>query len=147
MKKIFILLATGFGLGYSRIMPGTVGSLLGLPICFLFIKLSIIQQVFICLFFITISIYISDKCSKIMNKKDPSCIVIDEFLTMPIVVIGLSNPFYILSGFIFHRIFDILKPPPINFLQKIPGGVGIVLDDVLSALFALLLNYIIHLSL
>tara|TARA_S200000501_G_scaffold202194_1_gene190238 strand:- start:575 stop:1018 length:444 start_codon:yes stop_codon:yes gene_type:complete len=147
MNKIFLLLATGFGIGYSKIMPGTVGSLIGLPIAYFFLQISLILQIILSIFFIIFAIIISDKSSKIMSKKDPSCIVIDEYLTIPITIIGLSHPLYIFSGFIFHRIFDIIKPSFISKSQKLPGGLGIVIDDVLSALIALILNYIIYLSL
>ena len=147
MNKIFLLLATGFGIGYSKIMPGTVGSLIGLPIAYFFLQISLISQIILSIFFIIFAIIISDKSSKIMSKKDPSCIVIDEYLTIPITIIGLSHPLYIFSGFIFHRIFDIIKPSFISKSQKLPGGLGIVIDDVLSALIALILNYIIYLSL
>ena len=147
MNKIFLLLATGFGIGYSKIMPGTVGSLIGLPIAYFFLQISLISQIILSIFFIIFAIIISDKSSKIMSKKDPSCIVIDEYLTIPITIIGLSHPLYIVSGFIFHRIFDIFKPIFISKSQKLPGGLGIVIDDVLSALIALILNYIIYLSL
>lgn len=147
MNKLFVFLATGFGIGYSRIMPGTIGSLIGLPIAYFFLKINLISQIILSIFFIIFAIFISDKSSKIMNKKDPSCIVIDEYLTIPITIIGLGHPMYIVSGFIFHRIFDILKPNLIFKSQKLSGGLGIVIDDVLSALIALILNYIIYLSL
>ena len=70
-------------------------------------------------------------------------IVADEFLTLPICVIGFSEPLFLLTGFVFHRIFDITKPPPIRQLQDIGGGVGVVVDDVLAALLALGCNVLL----
>ena len=64
-------------------------------------------------------------------------------MTLPITVIGLSSPWALLSGLIFHRIFDITKPPPIKQLQHIHGGFGIVVDDFLAALIALGLNHLL----
>ncbi len=78
----------------------------------------------------------------LMRGNDPGCIVADEFFTLPICFLGL--PFTvktIMTGFIFHRIFDITKPPPIRQLQKIKGGTGIVIDDFLAALLALAANH------
>ena len=58
--------------------------------------------------------------------------------------LGLAiTPWVILAGFVFHRIFDITKPPPIKQLQNIPGGVGIVIDDFLAALLALACNHLL----
>ena len=100
----------------------------------------ICQRSFIIVFF---GFLVCNKAAKIIGEKDPSCIVADEFCTLPITVIGFSDPIFILSGFIFHRFFDILKPWPIKKLEELPGGLGIILDDFLSAIFALIINLIL----
>jgi phosphatidylglycerophosphatase A len=69
--------------------------------------------------------------------------VADEYLTLPITIVGISSPWGLLSGFVLHRIFDITKPPPIRQLQHIHGGFGIVIDDFLAALLALGVNHLI----
>ncbi len=143
-NRTITFLATGAGLGLSPIMPGTVGTLWGIPIAWGIMNLSSVWwQVAICLLLTIISIPICGAAEKIIGGKDPGCIVADEYLTLPIVVIGLTNPWALLSGFVFHRIFDITKPPPIKQLEKIQGGFGITIDDVLAALIALACNHIL----
>ncbi|MCF7848574.1 MAG: phosphatidylglycerophosphatase A [Kiritimatiellales bacterium] len=148
MKKIIKALAVGFGLGNSPVMPGTVGTLLGLPLAWGIMQLpSIWCQIGTCLILTVVAIPICGKAEKIIGGKDPGCIVADEYLTLPIVVIGFfaGAPLWVLvSGFILHRIFDITKPPPIKQLQDIHGGFGIVIDDFLAALIALGLNHLIY---
>lgn len=133
-------LATGFGFGFSRIMPGTVGALWGIPLAWAVVQIPAIElQIAACIILCFIAIPVCERAEHQLGKgKDPGCIVADEYLTLPIVYLGLPfTPWVILSGFVFHRIFDITKPPPIRQLQRLNGGVGIVIDDVLAALFAL----------
>ena len=75
--------------------------------------------------------------------KDPQCIVADEYLTLSIVIIGLNSPLFLITGFIFHRIFDIIKPYPINKLQNLSGGLGVVADDLVASIFAWICNLIL----
>jgi phosphatidylglycerophosphatase A len=144
MNKFITWIAVGFGFGYSKIMPGTVGTLWGLPLCWGLMQISNswIQSA-ICLALTLIAIPICGVAEKVIGGKDPGCIVADEYLTLPITVIGLTSPWALLSGFIFHRIFDITKPPPIKQLQDIHGGFGITVDDFLAALIALGCNHLI----
>ncbi len=78
-----------------------------------------------------------------IGKKDPSEIILDEFAAMPLVFLfnphvhnGASSLLLILLGFLFFRLFDITKPFGIKALEKLPGGFGIVLDDVMAAIYA-----------
>ena len=136
-------LAIGFGFGLSPIMPGTVGTLWGLPLAWGLMHIpSVWTQSAVCILLTLISIPICGIAEKMIGGKDPACIVADEYLTLPITVIGMTNPWALLSGFIFHRIFDITKPPPIKQLQDIHGGFGITIDDFLAALLALGCNYL-----
>ncbi len=128
-------------------MPGTVGTLVGLPLAWglmlLYPDIGWSMQSVICLVLTLVAIPICGVAEKMIGGKDPGCIVADEYLTLPITVIGLTSPWALLSGFILHRIFDITKPPPIKQLQHIHGGFGIVIDDFLAALIALGINHII----
>jgi phosphatidylglycerophosphatase A len=139
-------LATGFGFGLSRIMPGTVGTLWGIPLAWIVAQTpSLNLQIVICLILTLIAIPICEAAEKQLGKgKDPGCIVADEYLTLPIVYLGLPfTPWVVLSGFVLHRIFDITKPPPIHQLQNLKGGIGIVIDDFFAALFALAVNHLL----
>lgn len=144
MKKAMRWMAVGFGLGWSPVMPGTVGTLLGLPLAW-----GVMQvdgwpaQAAICLALAVLAIPICGVAEKLIGGKDPACIVADEYLTLPIAVVGLTSPWALLSGFVLHRVFDISKPPPIRQLQRIHGGFGIVVDDVLAALIACALNHLL----
>ncbi|MEN7972499.1 MAG: phosphatidylglycerophosphatase A [Verrucomicrobiota bacterium] len=144
MKNLVKWIAVGFGTGWSPVMPGTVGTLIGLPLAWGMMYLpSIWCQVGTSLVLTLLAIPICGAAEKIIGGKDPGCIVADEYLTLPITVIGLTSPWALLSGFVFHRIFDITKPPPIKQLQHIHGGFGIVIDDFLAALIALGLNHLL----
>lgn len=142
IKKI----ATGFGAGFSPVMPGTVGTLWGIPLAWLITHIPSLElQIAVCLILPFIAIPLCEAAEKQLGKgKDPGCIVADEYLTLPIVYLGLPfTPWIVLSGFILHRLFDITKPPPIRQLQNLKGGVGIVIDDFLAALMALACNWML----
>ena len=145
MKKLIKWIAVGFGTGWSPIMPGTVGTLVGLPLAWglMLSGWSWTMQLAVCVVLSLIAIPICGVAEKMIGGKDPGCIVADEYLTLPITVIGLTSPWALLSGFVLHRIFDITKPPPIKQLQNIHGGFGIVVDDFLAALIALGLNHLL----
>jgi phosphatidylglycerophosphatase A len=145
MKNLVKWIAVGFGTGWSPVMPGTVGTLVGLPLAWglLFLYDQPLLQWGICVALSLIAVPICGLAEKMIGGKDPGCIVADEYLTLPITVIGLTSPWALLSGFVLHRIFDITKPPPIKQLQHIHGGFGIVIDDVLAALIALGLNHLL----
>lgn len=142
--RLVTRLATGFGFGFSPVMPGTVGTLWGLPLAWGVMLLPTIWcQIGTCLILTLLAVPICGAAEKIIGGKDPACIVADEYLTLPITIIGLTSPWALLSGFIFHRIFDITKPPPIKQLQDIHGGFGITIDDFLAALIALACNQLL----
>jgi phosphatidylglycerophosphatase A len=78
-----------------------------------------------------------------IGKKDPSEVILDEFAAMPLVFLfnphvygGATSLVFVLLGFLFFRLFDITKPFGIKALEKLPGGFGIVLDDVMAAIYA-----------
>jgi len=147
MNKFIKTLAVGFGLGGSPVMPGTIGTLLGLPLAWGVLQFpSVWCQAVTCLILSLLAIPICGKAEKMIGGKDPGCIVADEYLTLPITVIGFSAgvPWWVLmNGFLLHRVFDITKPPPIRQLQHVHGGFGIVIDDFLAALVALGCNHLI----
>jgi len=144
-NRLIKFLATGAGTGFSPIMPGTVGTLWGIPIAWALIGLGLPLQIAACIALTLLAVPLCAKAEPLIGKgKDPGCIVADEYLTLPICYLGLAfTPAVIIAGFVFHRIFDITKPPPIKQLQNIKGGVGIVIDDFLAALLALACNHLL----
>jgi phosphatidylglycerophosphatase A len=140
-----MFLATGFYIGNIPFAPGTFGSLIGLPLSFALAGVSPASAILCTLLFIFLAICIADAAEKILKQNDPGCIVIDEIAGMVVTLIGLPfNLNTVVIGFIIFRILDILKPFPIRNLDKrIPGGLGVVADDVAAGIIANLLLRIV----
>jgi len=140
--------AFGFGSGLSPKAPGTVGTLASIPIFYFISDLSLFHYLIVISVVIFFGIVICDLSSKDLKVHDHPGIVLDEFagffVTMIAVPVSWTN---VIAGFVLFRLFDIWKPWPINWLdQKVSGGFGIMIDDILAGIFAasilhLLLNY------
>jgi phosphatidylglycerophosphatase A len=144
-ERAVLFLATGFFIGTVPFAPGTFGSIIGLPICFLISRLNILLSVICAILFILFAIGVAAVAEKILEKKDAGEIVIDEIVGIVVTFVGLPfNLKTVIAGFIIFRTFDILKPFPIRFLEKkVAGGSGVVLDDVLAGLYG---NLILRLA-
>jgi phosphatidylglycerophosphatase A len=140
-QKIVLFLATGGYLGHMPIAPGTFGSLPGLLICLGISRISLGYAIMLALILTAMAIGIAQQARKLIGGKDPSSIVIDEITGMTITLLGIPlTPLSLILGFLVFRAFDILKPFPIHFLdEKVPGGAGIVLDDVMAGVYGNLL--------
>lgn len=137
--------AFGFGIGTVPLMPGTFGSLLGVVLYFLLLSMpSLLSNAILGVLFL-FGIYICGKTSRDIGVPDAAAIVWDEMIAFPLVLMNIPvHWYYVLAGFILFRIFDIWKPWPIRWIdQHIHGGLGIMLDDVLAALCAWLILYVI----
>ena len=134
LRKFAYIIATGFGSGYAPLIPGTAGSLLAL-IIYIFIPYGSLfwLAVIIVTFFTGVwsaGVVESDR------GKDAGLIVIDEFTGQWISLIFLPANIYIyLSSFILFRILDIVKPFPANKSQELPGGWGVMTDDVIAGIY------------
>lgn len=146
-KNIAVAAATGFGLGLSPIASGTTGTLLGIPIIFCLAPVwsgPVIWQICCGVVLAIAAVPLCDLAEKHFKRKDDGRIVADEYLTFPIGMIGLPICIPVLiMAFLTNRFFDIIKPPPARRLQNLPGGLGIVADDVVSALYSLALNHLV----
>jgi phosphatidylglycerophosphatase A len=136
-------LAFGFGSGLAPKAPGTFGTLMAVPLFLLMANFSLTVYIGICIFVSLIGIYICDRSAKLLNVHDHPGIVWDEFAGFFITMIGFAITWQnIVIGFILFRIFDILKPWPIKWIdKKVEGGLGIMLDDILAGVFAWLCLY------
>jgi phosphatidylglycerophosphatase A len=148
-ERAVLFVATGFFIGTVPVAPGTFGSLIGLPVCFLLSRLNFLQSVIFILVFILFAIGIASAAEKILKQKDPGQIVIDEIAGLMVTFTGL--PFNLktaLAGFLIFRVLDILKPFPIRTLEKrIGGGSGVVLDDVMAGVYGnLILRLVTYLT-
>ncbi len=141
MDKLIMFLATGFGTGYLPKAPGTWGTLVALPIHFLLIRTTPNHYAMIMAGLIFFGILIAGSAEKILDQGDPGCVVIDEIVGMLITLIGAPlNWKTMVVGFALFRFFDILKPFPINLAdQRIHGGAGIMLDDIIAGLYGLII--------
>ncbi|MBI5970048.1 MAG: phosphatidylglycerophosphatase A [Deltaproteobacteria bacterium] len=139
MKKLITLfLAEGAYLGRVRAMPGTLGSLWGIPLAWAASFLGIAGQAAFTVLVCVAAIIISGAAAKTLGEKDPEQIVIDEAAGFLAAVFLIPfTPFNLILAFILFRIFDIVKPWPVRQIDKnIKGGAGIVLDDVAAGIFA-----------
>ena len=135
------LLAFGFGLGLSPIAPGTVGSLLGVALAWLTLDSGLIVQAGIAAAMFAAGIWICGNSSRRLGQHDPGGIVWDEIAAMyaTLLVAPATITAWILAFGLF-RAFDIVKPWPIRELDhRLGGGLGIMLDDLVAALYAAIL--------
>ena len=151
---------TLFGVGYYKYAPGTAASIVTCALWLLLytFKINFLLLVFLYLIVLLYSIILIDKLSKTFSEVDAKEIVIDEFLGMSLPLItfysfltvqedwGASEEFFlylILPSFVLFRSFDIVKPYPINLIdKKFKNGLGVVLDDLIAGLFSLLIIWI-----
>jgi len=143
MSRFFLLIATGFGVGYSPVAPGTLGTLVAIPIYYFLSEIpSPLYEITLVGFFF-LSVWISENAERYFGKKDDQRIVIDEIMGFLITMLWVPKTVpFIIIGFFLFRFFDILKPFPIRRLEKrLKGGYGVVLDDVVAGVYA---NIILH---
>jgi phosphatidylglycerophosphatase A len=136
-EKSVMFLATGCFIGNIPFAPGTFGTILGLPLCFFLSRTNFSVAVLLTAIFIVFAIFIAHHAEKILKKNDPGRIVIDEIAGFMVALFGLPfNAIYASAGFVIFRFFDILKPFPIRFLEKkVPGGAGVVIDDIMAGIY------------
>lgn len=146
-KKVVIMLATGFGLGCCPVASGTAGTLLGPLIILVLTPLwqgPVPGQIALAVVLSLLAIPLCGVAERHFGKKDDGRIVADEYLTFPLCMIGLPPTLWMLAiAFFTNRVFDVLKPSPARQCQALPGGVGIVADDVFSALYSLAVNHLV----
>jgi phosphatidylglycerophosphatase A len=141
-RKAVVFFVTGAGAGYFPRMPGTMGTLVAVPLSIALNGIAV-RNVALAMFIVAASvicaIWASAKGARILQQKDPQVIVIDEIVGF-LVGNFLAPPRWtsLLCGFVLFRLFDITKIFPINRLEGLPGGAGIVLDDVMAGLYTLI---------
>ncbi len=149
MDKIFMFIATGAYSGYLPKAPGTWGSALGVLLWLLLSRLSMSSYLPLVAALFIIGVICAGAAEKIVDRGDPGIVVIDEIVGQLIALATVPmKPVPILLAFALFRFFDILKPFPIGwFDQHIHGGMGIMLDDVIAGIYALILvKLILHFS-
>jgi len=132
-------LSLGFGSGLSPFAPGTLGTLFAIPPYLLLVQLPLAYYLLAVLLAFAIGVYLCGYTSHALGEHDHSGIVWDEFVGFWITMIAVPATWqWILAGFVLFRLFDIVKPWPVKVADaKMKGGFGIMFDDVLAALYAL----------
>jgi phosphatidylglycerophosphatase A len=135
--KTALILGTWFGSGLMPFASGTFGTLAAAPLVALTSFFSPLSGALFLMIAILIAIWASHVVHGLLKKVDPSEVVIDEvagfLLTMLWIPLSWGT---LLAGFLLFRLFDIWKPWPANAAEKLHGGLGIVLDDLVAGLYA-----------
>ena len=152
MNKIISIFTTLFGIGYSPIAPGTIGSIFS--IVFLYFLIKFVSYSFLVIIFLIIlftSLKLIEKYSNLLKSHDSSTIVIDEFLGIFLIILFYdylkftNDIIMFLLILILFRFFDILKIFPINLVDKnIKNSFGVVLDDLLAGVYSIIVLYSIN---
>jgi phosphatidylglycerophosphatase A len=132
------VIARGFGTGLAPIAPGTVASaatvaaLWAVPV----------SRLSLAVFVVTVTVvgtWAADRAERVLGEKDPGAIVIDEVAGMALSVLPFPlTPGVLAAGFVLFRVFDVVKPAPARQSQVLPGGVGIMIDDLIAGAYTIL---------
>jgi len=138
LEKIFVILAT---LGYAGLfprIPGTIGSLIGLLLYIAIFRLNPLLYALDLITLILFAIWVCERAEKVLGEKDSRIIIIDELVGILVTMCWIyPTTKGIIVGFSIFRLFDILKVPPIRWVERsIPSGYGVVLDDVVAGIYS-----------
>ena len=143
MNRLALFVATGGYVGYVPIAPGTFGSALGLGLLwgmhpFGDVRLDIVVIVLV----LVLGVWSGSVAERYAGRVDPGIVVIDEVAGMLITMLLIPvTAISVLAGFLVFRALDILKPWPARRLERLPGGFGIMADDVMAAVYG---NLVMH---
>jgi phosphatidylglycerophosphatase A len=136
--------ATVFGVGFMPVAPGTWATAVGVVIAY-FLGNNLAAYTVLLLVLFALGVMTSGIVEKQLNQKDPGIVVIDEVVGLLIALWGLPMIWPVMiTGFFLFRAFDMFKIYPINKLEAQPGGWGIMLDDIMAAVYT---NIILHIAL
>lgn len=133
--------AMGFGTGLSPIGPGTVGTLLAIPLyAVLLERFTPLEVLALCVLLFSIGVWVCDRTNRDLGVEDHGSITWDEIVAFLAVLTFIPASLnWQASAFVLFRLFDIMKPPPIRRVDtRVKGGIGTMLDDLLAAFYTLL---------
>ncbi len=138
--------ACGFGTGAASYAPGTFGTLAGLPFYWAMHMLSLPVYLLIVVILFIFGVWICERTAKALQVHDHPGIVWDEIVGFLVtMILAPQGWIWWLAGFLLFRVFDIFKPWPIKILdQRVGGGFGIMIDDVLAGIFAAICLQLLH---
>jgi phosphatidylglycerophosphatase A len=144
MRKLILFIATGAGSGYAPVASGTFGSAVGLVFYGLLVQVSPLLLLLGTVAIIPLGVWAAGRAEEIFGSEDDGRIVIDEIAGMLVALaflpVGLGVA---LVGFFLFRLFDIVKPPPVRRMEALPGGLGVMLDDLLAGVYANLVGQVL----
>jgi phosphatidylglycerophosphatase A len=139
LDRLALFIATAGFVGHFPIAPGTVGSIAGLGV-FGLLRLfgaGVTVEAVVLVVNLLLGIWSATLAERLLGGKDPGPVVIDEVVGIQITLAFLHvNLAGALAGFVLFRIFDVLKPYPAGRLEVLPGGLGVMLDDAMAALYS-----------
>ena len=145
MNRLVLILATGFGAGCSPVIPGTMGTLVGIPVFFVLSALAFPVRELTTLAFFFLAVWTAEKAQAHWGVQDDQRIVIDEITGFLVTMLWVPvTAITVLCGFILFRLFDITKPFPVRRLERVKGGYGVVLDDVMAGVYANIALRLVH---
>lgn len=143
-RFIIILLGTGGFAGNIPVIGGTLGAIEGAFISLIFNSSLWLKGMVLIILFIT-GVHISGIIEKISGIKDNHSVVIDELIGGVVATFFLPPYLWVwIAGMVFFRLFDWIKPFPIHYVEKMPGGIGVVGDDIIAGLYSLGMTWIIY---
>jgi phosphatidylglycerophosphatase A len=146
-NKVILFFASGLGLGYLPLVPGTWGTVLGVAVYFFLGRMTIWAVVPIVVGLMLVSFWLADQAEQILITRDPQVVVIDEVVGYLITMISFSTNWrYLLAGFFLFRFFDIVKIWPASWFDKSgKRGFAVVMDDVAAGVYANIVMQVIRL--
>ena len=137
--------AFGFGSGLMPVAPGTFGTVVAMPLYWLLSDLALWWYLLVAASMFVVGIYLCGRTAKELGVEDHPGIVWDEIVGYLVTMIAAPSGWpWMMVGFVLFRLFDILKPWPIGFIdRRIKGGLGIMLDDILAGVFGFIIIQII----
>jgi phosphatidylglycerophosphatase A len=148
--RALLAVATGLGSGYAPVASGTAGSLVGLAIAWPLLTLLPLWGYLAATAAVSgLGVVAAGRAETLFGSKDPGRIVIDEIAGMLVTLIGVPPTWPLLAaGFLLFRVFDILKPFPCRWAERrLPGGLGVMTDDLLAGAYACLVLHVVLVAL
>jgi len=141
MKRVIDFLArvvaTAFGAGLSPVAPGTAGSAVGVLLFWPLASRPWAWQAAACAIVTVVGIAAAGRVAGLVGLEDPGLVVVDEVAGQWLTLIALPfTPAVVLAGFVLFRVMDVVKPWPARSLEHLPGGYGIMADDIAAGVYA-----------
>jgi phosphatidylglycerophosphatase A len=143
MTRLAVLLATAGGIGYAPAAPGTFGSAVGVVAYLVTDGWLLVWQAGLVLLVTGVGVWSASAAATHFGRHDPGYVVIDEVAGQWLTLLATgAGPWGALAGFVVFRVLDVTKPWPARRLESLPGGLGIMADDLMAAVYGNILMQI-----